>query len=108
MKPARLRLSAKRDLSDAAVYYDERGGEALGENLLAQALSALARIESMPGIGSPDSGQRIGLPSLRVWRLKVFAMRWFYFERDAHLDVVRLLADRQDIAAILADEPLSE
>ena len=103
MKPARLRLSAKRDLSDAAVYYAERGGEALGENLLAQALSALARIESMPGIGSPDSGQRIGLPSLRVWRLKVFAMRWFYFERDAHLDVVRLLADRQDIAAILAD-----
>ena len=108
MKPARLRLSAKRDLSDAAVYYDERGGEALGENLLAQALSALARIESMPGIGSPDSGQRIGLPGLRARRLKVFAMRWFYFERDTHLDVVRLLADRQDIAAILADEPLSE
>ena len=108
MKPARLRLSAKQDLSDAAVYYAERGGEALGENLLERALSALARIESMPGIGSPDSGQRIGLPSLRVWRLKVFAMRWFYFERDAHLDVVRLLADRQDIAAILADEPLSE
>ena len=108
MKPARLRLSAKQDLSDAAVYYAERGGEALGENLLERALSALARIESMPGIGSPDIGQRIGLPGLRAWHLKVFAMRWCYFERDTHLDVVRLLADRQDIAAILADEPSSE
>ena len=105
MKPALLRLSAKQDLSDAAVYYAERGGEALGEDLMAQALLALARIESMPGIGSPGSGQLIGLPGLRAWRLKVFPMRWFYFERDTHLDVVRLLADRQDIAAILADEP---
>ena len=108
MKPARLRQSAKQDLPDAAVCYAERGGEALGENLLAQALSALARIESMPGIGSPDNGQRIGLPGLRAWRLKVFAMRWFYFERATHLDVVRLLADRRDIAAILADKPSSE
>jgi toxin ParE1/3/4 len=32
-------------------------------------------------------------------------MQWLYFEADGHLDVVRLLGDRQDIVAILsADE----
>lgn len=31
-------------------------------------------------------------------------MSWFYFERDGHLDVVRLLGERQDIATILAHE----
>jgi toxin ParE1/3/4 len=28
-------------------------------------------------------------------------MQWLYFEADDHLDVVRLLGDRQDIIAIL-------
>ncbi len=27
-------------------------------------------------------------------------MQWLYFEAEGHLDVVRLLGDRQDIAAI--------
>lgn len=27
---------------------------------------------------------------------------WFYFERYDHLDVVRMLGERQDIASILA------
>ena len=28
-------------------------------------------------------------------------MQWLYFELEDHLDVVRLLGDRQDIVAIL-------
>lgn len=28
-------------------------------------------------------------------------MQWFYFEAENHLDVVRLLGDRQDIATLL-------
>jgi toxin ParE1/3/4 len=30
-------------------------------------------------------------------------MRWLYSKRSDHLDVVRLLGDRQDIVAILKD-----
>jgi toxin ParE1/3/4 len=29
---------------------------------------------------------------------------WFYFERDDHLDVVRMLGERQDVAALLGGE----
>ena len=68
----------------------------------------MVRIEQMPGVGSLRIGERCNLPGLRHWGVEKFPIRWYYFERDAHLDVVRLLADRQDIAVILADEPLSE
>jgi toxin ParE1/3/4 len=30
-----------------------------------------------------------------------FPVLWIYFHRDDHLDVVRLLGERQDIATIL-------
>jgi toxin ParE1/3/4 len=33
-----------------------------------------------------------------------FPLLWCYFERSEHLDVVRLLGERQNIAAILGVE----
>ena len=102
MKPARLRRAAKLDLSDAAAYYATRGGLALGEDFLREATAALSRIEAMPGLGSPRLAQLCGVEGLRAWPVKRFPLRWFYFERDSHLDLVRLLGDRQDIAVILA------
>lgn len=105
MKPARLRRTAKQDLSDAALYYAEQGGLALGEDWLLEATSALSRTEAMPGLESPRVAQMCGVEGLRAWAVKRFALRWFYFERDDHLDVVRLLGERQDIKAILTTLP---
>ena len=42
------------------------------------------------------------IPGLRAWRVEGFPMLWLYFEADEHLDVVRLLGERQDIVAILS------
>ena len=39
----------------------------------------------------------------RVWTV-LWGLLWFYFERGDHLDVVRLLGERQDVAAILGAE----
>jgi hypothetical protein len=64
----------------------------------------LDQIELDPGIGSPTLGKRLRIPGLRGWRLGKFPLLWCYFERADHLDVVRLLGERQDIAAILGDE----
>ena len=43
------------------------------------------------------------IPDLRTWRLSTFPLLWFYFEREDHVDVVRLLGERQDIGTILAE-----
>ena len=49
----------------------------------------------------------LGIPGLRTWRVGQFPLVWCYFEREDHLDVVRLLGDRQDIIAILGMDELA-
>lgn len=90
----------------AATRHDaQQGGVELGERMLDAALAALKPIQRMPSMGSPRLGLLCEIPGLRSWWVKGFPMQWQYFEADDHLDVVRFLGDRQDIAAILnADE----
>jgi len=65
---------------------------------------ALDQVELEAGMGSPTLGKLLGIPGLRTWRVAKFPLLWCCFERTDHLDVVRLLGERQDIAAILGDE----
>lgn len=102
MKQARLRPQARTDRLDAVRYYRKHAGSAVAENLVAATGAALDRIEQNPAIGSPAWSDVLGVSGLRVWRVEGFPVIWFYFERDDHLDIVRLLGERQDIATILA------
>jgi toxin ParE1/3/4 len=95
---------AEQDLVEAARYYAEEGGAALGARVFDAAVSALDPIQRMAGMGSLRLGELCEIPGLRSWGVKGFPLRWFYFERDDHLDFVRLLGERQDIAAILHGE----
>ena len=105
MKRAHLRPQAQADLVDATRHYAAHGNIELADRMFDAAIAALETIERMPTMGSPRLGQLCELPGLRSWRVTGFPMQWFYFEADGHLDVVRLLGDRQDIVAILsADE----
>ncbi len=105
MKRAHLRPQAEADLVEAAKHYATQGSIELAERMFDAALAALTPIERMPGMGSPRVGLLSEIPGLRSWRVTDFPMQWLYFEAEDHLDVVRLLGDRQDIAAIQsADE----
>jgi toxin ParE1/3/4 len=77
---------------------------ALGERMFDAALAALQLIQRMLAIGSTRLGLLCDVPGLRSWRVKGSLMQWLYFEATDHLDVVRLLGDRQDIMAILNQE----
>lgn len=101
MKPAKLRPLAEQGLVEAAQYYVQAGGRALGERFFDAALAALKPIQRMPAMGSPRLGKLCDIPRLRAWRITGFPAQWFYFEAHDHLDVIRLLGERQDIAAIL-------
>lgn len=104
MKPAKLRPLAEKDLVDVVGYYAREGGVALGERVFDAAVSALKPIQRMPAMGSPRLGQLCELEGLRSWHVTGFPLQWLYFETDSYLDVVRLLGDRQDIAAIMNSE----
>ena len=58
----------------------------------------------VPGIGSPTLGRRLDIPGLRTWRVAKFPLLWCYLERGNHLEMVRLLGERQALSAILGDE----
>lgn len=104
MKPAVLRPQALRDQQAEVRYYRKEGGTGVAVKVAKATNAALDQIELDPGIGSPTLGKRIGIPGLRTWRAAKFPLLWCYFERVDHLDVVRLLGERQDVAAILGDE----
>lgn len=101
MKPGVIRPQAEIDLIDITQWYADQGGLALAERFFQSAYEAVKTIERMPGIGSPRLGQLAGLDGLRSWPVKDFPVRWFHFDRPDFVDMVRLLGERQDIAAIL-------
>jgi toxin ParE1/3/4 len=101
VKPVRLRPRAEQDLIAAADFYRQQGGAVLAQRVFEAALVSFEAIQRMPGIGSRRIGELCEVPGLRSWGVNGFPMQWFYFEADDHLDVVRLLGDRQDIATIL-------
>ena len=98
-----LRPQAELDLVERTHYYRDEGGSDLGKRFFDAAITALDAIGRTPGAGSPRVGEVCGIDGLRVRRIPNFPCGWFYFVSGDHVDVVRLLADAQDIAAVLAD-----
>ena len=104
MKPAVLRPQALRDQQGEVRYHRKEVGTRVAVKLANATNAALDQIELDPAIASPTLGKVLGIPGLRTWRVSKFPLLWCYFERADHLDVVRLLGERQDIAAILGGE----
>ena len=104
MKPAVLRPQVLRDQQGEVRYYRKAGGTRVAVKLANATNAALDQVELDPGIGSPTLGRLLGIAGLRTWRVAKFPLLWCYFDRVDHLDVIRLLGERQDIAAILGDE----
>jgi toxin ParE1/3/4 len=93
---------AEADLIDKAAHYRSAGGNMLAERFFDSALASLRSLERMPGIGSPLIGEMCEIPGLRSCAVKGFPIHWYSFIAEDHLDVVRLLADAQDLPAILS------
>ncbi|MCB2071154.1 MAG: type II toxin-antitoxin system RelE/ParE family toxin [Ottowia sp.] len=104
MKPAVLRPQALRDQQGEVRYYRKEGGARLAVKVAKATNETLDQVELEPGMGSPRLGKLLGIPGLRTWRVGKFPLLWCYFEREDHLDVVRLLGERQDLIAILGGE----
>ena len=104
MKPAVLRPQALLDQRSEVRHYRKEAGTRVAVRVVKATDAALDQIELDPGIGSPVLGKRLGIPGLRTWQVAKFPLLWCYFERADHLDVVRLVGERQDVAAILGAE----
>lgn len=85
-------------------HYRAQGGERLALRVAKATNAALDQVEVESGLGSRRLADLLAVPGLRTWRVAKFPLLWCYFERDDHLDVVRLLGERQDVLSILSNE----
>lgn len=100
----RLRPLAEIDLVEQTRFYRRVGGDELGGRFFDAAISALDSISRMPHAGSPLAGELCGVPGLRIRRVVGFPIGWYYFIATDRIDVVRLLADAQDLPTIFDDD----
>lgn len=103
MTATHLRPRAELDLVERTRYYRRKGGDELGRRFFDAAVAALEAIGSMPGAGTPRVGEVVDVPGLRYRRVPGFPCGWLYFIADDGVDVIRLLADAQNLPAILGD-----
>lgn len=101
--PVLWRPAARADMQREVAHYGREAGRATAAKLVTALRQAQERIAGQPGMGSPRIGQALGVEGLRSWRLGTFPLSLWYFNRADHIDVVRLVAHRQDIEGVSLD-----
>lgn len=96
MKPCLLRPLAPDDRRQEVRFYRQQAGERVAVKLVEALHKALQALQLNPAIGSPTLGQALGITGLRTWRVNGFPLSFWTFERETHIDVARLVGQRQD------------
>ena len=97
MKPFRETHAARREVDAGVDYYLSQAGADVALAFLAEYEAALEHMRTHPGTGSPRYGEVLDIDGLRFWMLKRFPYAVFYIERDAYIEVVRVLHQYSDI-----------
>ena len=101
MKPAVFRPQAKQDFRDEVRYDRKKAGTRVARRLVTAIGENLRSLEQQPAMGSPKLGQEVEIEELRTWEVSGFPLLLIYIERLDHLDVVRVLGQRQNVAALI-------
>ncbi len=95
-KPSVLRPQARTDRR-SQVQHDHHGtGAAVAGKLVKAMANALQDLERKPSIGSPALGRLIGIDGIATWRPQGFPLTLCDPGRADHIEVIRLLGQRQD------------
>jgi toxin ParE1/3/4 len=100
VKPCVLRPQARTDRRNELRYYRIEAGTGVAANLVDSLEKALEELSRYPRIGSPALGQELGVAGMRTWLIAGFPLSFWYFEREAHVDVARLVGQRQDAMGV--------
>lgn len=98
-KPVHLRESATQDVDDAIAYYLKEGARHAALDFIDALERTYVLIGRHPGAGSARYGHELDLPGLRTTPVDGYPFLVFYVERDAHVDVWRVLHTKRDIPA---------
>lgn len=102
MKRVIPRPKADREIDAAILYYASENLN-VARDFLDEVRTAFSRIAVMPRAGSLRFAHELALPGLRAYPLHDFPYLFFYFEREDHIDLVRVLHTHRDIFNLLLD-----
>ena len=104
-KPVVLRERARRDIDEAVEHYLSEAGPAVALNLIDALEDTLRQIGERPASGSPRHAHELEIPGLRFRSIGRFPYLVFYVEREADIDVWRVLHGARDIPAWMREPP---
>ena len=97
-KPIVSRDSALRDIEETVAYYLAEGSAQAVKGFVAALKQASAHIGRNPATGSLRYAHSLNLHGLRSWPLKRYPQLVFYVEREAHVEIWRVLHGRRDLS----------
>ena len=98
-RPVVLRERARRDIDEAVEHYLAESGEAVALAFVDALEDTRRRIGELPKSGSPRYAHELDIPGLRFQTVGRFPYLVFYLEREADIDVWRVLHGARDIPA---------
>jgi len=93
------RALANQDVEQAIDHYLTEATAKVALGFVDALEKAYAHIARHPSSGSPRYAHQLGLADLRFWPLGRYPYLVFYVERDAHIDVWRVLHEQRDVPA---------
>ena len=106
-KPVVLREQARRDIDEVIEHYLPEAGPAVALDFVDALEDTIRQIGERPASGSPRHAHELDIPGLRFQSVGGFPHLVFYVERDADIDVWRVLHGARDIPAWMR-QPLEE
>ena len=98
-EPVVLRERARRDIDEAIEHYLAEAGQAIAISFIDALEDTFRRISEHPESGSPRHAHELGILGLRFQSTGRFPYLVFYIEREAELDIWRVLHAARDIPA---------
>ena len=108
MKPLLQRKAAQHDINDAFERYLQDANEAIALRFLAALDSLFSQLSTFPASGSNRYADALAIDGLRDAVTLRFPYIVFYFEREQHVDIVRVLHQERDLASLILDETFSQ
>ena len=96
-KPVVLRERARRDIDEVIEHYLSGAEPAVALDFVDALEDALRQIGERPASGSPHHAHELDIPGLRFQSVGRFPYPVFYVEREADIDVWRVLHGARDI-----------
>ena len=105
--PVVLRERARLDVNEAVEHYLGEAATGVALGFIDALEEAFRHIGEHPGSGSARYARELNLPGLRSWIVNGFPYLLFYVEREADIDVWRILHSARDVPVWLR-EPIED